>query len=105
MTKTNNKSVNKAIDDVRKAVLEIDEKKNTKPRLKKFKKKSDEFLLLTEIYDSNNIASNIEKVSIFKINAKKLIQKDIEEWLENNFLFIAQNYARDAIKSLNNKNY
>ena len=105
MKKTNNKSVNKALDDVRKAVLDIDKKKNTKSRVKKVKSKPDDVLLLTDVYELDNIVSDSKKEDVFKTNVKNLVQKDIKKWLENNFNLIALDYTKDAIKSLNNKNY
>tara|TARA_B100000686_G_scaffold195220_1_gene202117 strand:+ start:4892 stop:5212 length:321 start_codon:yes stop_codon:yes gene_type:complete len=106
MTKTNNnKSVNKAMDNVRKAILEKDKKKTVKRRVKKSNIEFDDILLLTEVYKSNNINDNTKKIKVFKANIKDLIKQDIEEWLENNFPTIAQHYTKDSIKYLKNKKH
>ena len=99
-----NKSVDRAIDDVRKAILDQNKKKRTKVRSKIPNSMNDDVLLLTEVYDPNNIKYD-NKVLIFKRNIKNLIKQDIEEWFENNFLLIAKNNTKDAIQSLNIKNY
>ena len=102
---SNNKSVNKAMDDVRKAILEKDKKKINKGKITKSKRKFDDVLLLTEVYKSNKVNYNIDKEKVFKANTKKIIKQDIEKWLENNFSIIARHYTKDAIKYLKNKKH
>ena len=94
------KSVNKAMEDVKKAILK---KENKKP--KKVKSKNiEEVLLLTDIYkDPNIFNSNGDKVSKFKANVKLIVEQDVNEWLRDNFSKVVINYTKNTIKSLNIK--
>ena len=94
------KSVNKAMEDVKKAILK---KENKKPRKVK-SKNIEEVLLLTDIYkDPNIFNSNGDKVSKFKANVKLIVEQDVNEWLRDNFSQVVINYTKNTIKSLNIK--
>ena len=94
------KSVNKAMEDVKKAILK---KENKKP-IKVKSKNIEEVLLLTDIYkDPNIFNSNGDKVSKFKANVKLIVEQDINEWLRDNFPQVVINYTKNSIKSLNIK--
>ena len=94
------KSVNKAMEDVKKAILK---KENKKP-IKVKSKNIEEVLLLTDIYkDPNIFNSNGDKVSKFKANVKLIVEQDINEWLRDNFSQVVINYTKNSIKSLNIK--
>ncbi len=114
MNKSKNKNVkevDKALADVRKAILKTDKKDTgkktvTRKKINKSKKKEADVLLLTEVYtESSNTRNSEEEKLIYKKNIKNLIRVDIEKWFEKNFSSIAKDYTRDTIKSLNNKNY
>ena len=95
-----NKSVNKAMEDVKKAILK---KENKKP-IKVKSKNIEEVLLLTDIYkDPNIFNSNGDKVSKFKANVKLIVEQDVNEWLRDNFSQVVINYTKNSIKSLNIK--
>ena len=95
-----NKSVNKAMEDVKKAILK---KENKKP-IKVKSKNIEEVLLLTDIYkDPNIFNSNGDKVSKFKANVKLIVEQDVNEWLRDNFSQVVINYTKNTIKSLNIK--
>ena len=95
-----NKSVNKAMEDVKKAILK---KENKKP-IKVKSKNIEEVLLLTDIYKDPNIYnSNGDKVSKFKANVKLIVEQDVNEWLRDNFSQVVINYTKNSIKSLNIK--
>ena len=94
------KSVNKAMEDVKKAILK---KENEKP-IKVKSKNIEEVLLLTDIYkDPNIFNSNGDKVSKFKANVKLIVEQDVNEWLRDNFSQVVINYTKNTIKSLNIK--
>tara|TARA_B100001540_G_scaffold264956_1_gene245317 strand:- start:494 stop:805 length:312 start_codon:yes stop_codon:yes gene_type:complete len=94
------KSVNKAMEDVKKAILK---KENKKP-IKVKSKNIEEVLLLTDIYkDPNIFNSNGDKVSKFKANVKLIVEQDVNEWLRDNFSQVVINYTKNTIKSLNIK--
>ena len=94
------KSVNKAMEDVKKAILK---KENKKP-IKVKSKNIEEVLLLTDIYkDPNIFNSNSDKVSKFKANVKLIVEQDVNEWLRDNFSQVVINYTKNSIKSLNIK--
>ncbi|MBT35088.1 MAG: hypothetical protein CMP15_02390 [Rickettsiales bacterium] len=94
------KSVNKAMEDVKKAILK---KENKKP-IKVKSKNIEEVLLLTDIYkDPNIFNSNGDKVSKFKANVKLIVEQDVNEWLRDNFSQVVINYTKNSIKSLNIK--
>ena len=94
------KSVNKAMEDVKKAILK---KENKKP-IKVKSKNIEEVLLLTDIYkDPNIFNSNGDKVLKFKANVKLIVEQDINEWLRDNFSQVVINYTKNSIKSLNIK--
>ena len=102
MSLVNNKkkSVNKAMEDVKKAILK---KENKKP-IKVKSKNIEEVLLLTDIYkDPNIFNSNGDKVSKFKANVKLIVEQDVNEWLRDNFSQVVINYTKNTIKSLNIK--
>jgi len=109
--KKNIKEVDRAIADVRDAILKTDKKYIVKKvirrkKINKSKKIESDVLLLTEVYiESSNTKNLEEKKLIYKKNIKNLICVDIEKWFEKNFSSIAKNYTKDTIKSLNNKNY
>ena len=99
MTEVNSKKlVKKAMNDVRKAILE--ENKNTKRKiLRKKKIKKDDVLLLTEVYiDPDTIKKNNKKAIQFKRNVKKLVEPDIQEWIESSFSNIVKNYIKRTVK-------
>ncbi len=94
------KSVNKAMEDVKKAILK---KENKKP-IKVKSKNIEEVLLLTDIYkDPNIFNSNGDKVSKFKANVNLIVEQDVNEWLRDNFSQVVINYTKNTIKSLNIK--
>ena len=94
------KSVNKAMEDVKKAILKKENKKPTKVKSKNI----EEVLLLTDIYkDPNIFNSNGDKVSKFKANVKLIVEQDVNEWLRDNFSQVVINYTKNTIKSLNIK--
>ena len=94
------KSVNKAMEDVKKAIL----KKENKKLIKVKSKNIEEVLLLTDIYkDPNIFNSNGDKVSKFKANVKLIVEQDVNEWLRDNFSQVVINYTKNTIKSLNIK--
>lgn len=94
------KSVNKAMEDVKKAILK---KENKKP-IKVKSKNIEEVLLLTDIYkDPNIFNSNGDKVLKFKANVKLIVEQDVNEWLRDNFSQVVINYTKNSIKSLNIK--
>ena len=94
------KSVNKAMEDVKKAILK---KENKKP-IKVKSKNIEEVLLLTDIYkDPNIFNSNGDEVSKFKANVKLIVEQDVNEWLRDNFSQVVINYTKNTIKSLNIK--
>ena len=109
--KKNTKEVNRAIADVREAILKSDKNNTVKnvvrrKKINKPKKIEDDVLLLTEVYvESSNIRNLEEDKLIYRKNIKNLIRVDIEKWFEKNFSSIAKDYTRDTIKSLNNKSY
>lgn len=94
------KSVNKAMEDVKKAIL----KKENKKVIKVKSKNNEEVLLLTDIYKESNIFnSNDSKVLKFKANVKLIVEQDVNEWLRDNFSQVVTNYTKNSIKSLNLK--
>tara|TARA_Y100001936_G_C16085001_1_gene680993 strand:+ start:1831 stop:2142 length:312 start_codon:yes stop_codon:yes gene_type:complete len=94
------KSVNKAMEDVKKAILK---KENKKP-IKVKSKNIEEVLLLTDIYkDPNIFNSNGDKVLKFKANVKLIVEQDVNEWLRDNFSQVVIKYTKNTIKSLNIK--
>jgi len=109
--KKNVKEVDRALADVRKAILKTDKKNIVKKAVKrkkinKPKKAETDVLLLTEVYNEFSNTNNLEKEKlIYKKNIKNLIRLDTEKWFKKNFSSIAKDYTRDTIKSLNNKNY
>ena len=94
------KSVNKAMEDVKKAIL----KKENKKVIKVKSKNNEEVLLLTDIYKESNIFnSNDSKALKFKANVKLIVEQDVNEWLRDNFSQVVTNYTKNSIKSLNLK--
>ena len=105
MNKSNTKkNVNQAMEDVRKAIQEEALNKTINKKVRKTKDKKEDVLLLTEIYEiSKNFNNRSKDILKFKKNIKKLISKDIDDWLNNNFAYTAKKITSQTIKSLNTK--
>ena len=101
-----NKSVDKAMEDVRKAILNKKRIIVTNTNKKRIINNNvDDILLLTEIYEESKIFTTHEgKVLKFKANIKNIIEPDVNEWLQSNLSNIVKNHTKSSIKSLNIKN-